>query len=186
MGDRPLGDLLDIGTGTGRILEVLGPRAQSAEGLDASREMLAVARSRIETAGLRNCIVRQGDMYHLPYDDGRFDLVTIHQVLHFADDPSGAISEAARVLRPEGRLVVVDFAPHSLETLRTEHNHRRLGFAEEEVAAWCRQAGLQVETILGLPGEPLTVTLWRAMRPAAERSPGLDPSIPLSIRKGDA
>jgi ArsR family transcriptional regulator len=181
LGDRPLGDLLDIGTGTGRILEVLGPFTQSAEGLDASREMLAVARSRIETAGLRNCVVRQGDLYHLPYDDGMFDVVTIHQVLHFVEDPSGAISEAARVLRPEGRLVVVDFAPHSLETLRTEHNHRRLGFAEEEVAVWCRQAGLLVEHILGLPGEPLTVTLWRAIRPAAERSVGTGPSIPISI-----
>lgn len=186
LGDRPIGDLLDVGTGTGRILEVLGPLALSAEGLDASREMLAVARSGIEAAGLGNCVVRQGDMYHLPYDDGSFDVVTIHQVLHFAEDPSGAIAEAARVLRPEGRLAVVDFAPHSLEALRSEHNHRRLGFSEDEVAVWCRQAGLTVQQILSLPGEPLTVTLWRAIRPAGDSSPALAPSISISVRKGDA
>lgn len=181
--DRPIGDLLDVGTGTGRLLEVLGPLAASAEGLDASREMLAVARSRIEAAGLRNCVVRQGDMYHLPFDDGTFDVVTIHQVLHFAEDPSGAIAEAARVLRPEGRLAVVDFAPHGLETLRSEHNHRRLGFTDDEVVAWCRQAGLTVQRILSLPGEPLTVTLWRAIRPVAAASPALDQSTPIPVRK---
>lgn len=164
LGDHPIGDVLDVGTGTGRILEILGPLARSAEGLDASREMLSVARSRIEAAGLSNCLVRQGDMYHLPYDNGAFDLVTIHQVLHFSDDPGRAISEAARVLRPAGRLAIVDFAPHCLESLRDEHNHRRLGFAEDEVAAWCVQAGLTLRLIRSLPGEPLTVTLWLAER----------------------
>ncbi len=186
LGDRPIGDLLDVGTGTGRMLEVLGPLASSAEGLDASREMLAVARSRIEAAGLRNCLVRQADMYHLPFDDGRFDVVTIHQVLHFAEDATAAIAEAARVLRPLGRLAVVDFAPHGLESLRSEHNHRRLGFAADEVAAWCRQAGLTVRRILSLPGDPLTVTLWLAARPAADASPIFDPSIAIYARKGDA
>ncbi|HXP97485.1 MAG TPA: metalloregulator ArsR/SmtB family transcription factor, partial [Telmatospirillum sp.] len=171
LSERPIGDFLDVGTGTGRILEVLGPLAQSAEGVDASREMLAAARSAIEAAGLRNCVVRQGDMYHLPFDDGSFDVVTIHQVLHFAEAPSDAVAEAARVLRPEGRLVVVDFAPHALESLRSEHSHRRLGFADDEVALWCRQAGLTVTRILSLPGDPLTVTLWRASRLAADSLP---------------
>jgi ArsR family transcriptional regulator len=167
-------------------LEVLGPLAKSAEGLDASREMLAVARSRIEAAGMGNCVVRQGDMDHLPFDDGTFDVVTIHQVLHFAEDATGAIGEAARVLRPLGRLAVVDFAPHALESLRSEHSHRRLGFAENEVATWCRQAGLTVQSIVSLPGEPLTVTLWLACRPPADVSPALTPSIPIFARKGDA
>jgi ArsR family transcriptional regulator len=182
IGDRAIGDLLDVGTGTGRILEILGPRALSAEGVDASREMLAVARSGIEAAGLRNCAVRQGDMYHLPFDDGRFDLVTIHQVLHFAESPADAVAEAARVLRPAGRLAIVDFAPHTLESLRNEHSHRRLGFAEEEVAAWCRQAGLTVLRIRSLPGAPLTVTLWLAGKQTAEVNPNQSNSV--SIRKG--
>jgi ArsR family transcriptional regulator len=186
LGDRPIGDLLDIGTGTGRILEVLGRQALRAEGLDESREMLAVARSRIEAAGLSNCVVRQGDMYQLPFDDGSFDVVIIHQVLHFAQDPSAAIAEAARVLRAWGRLAVVDFAPHALEQLRGEHNHRRLGFAEDEVSAWCRQAGLTVQQIRNLPGKPLTVTLWLAIRPPAEAGPTRDKSNMTSFEKGDA
>jgi ArsR family transcriptional regulator len=183
---RPIGDLLDVGTGTGRILEVLGSRALSAKGIDTSREMLAVARSRIETAGLRNCVVQQGDMYHLPFDNDSFDVVTIHQVLHFAENPAEAVMEAARVLRVGGRLAVVDFAPHGLESLRSEHNHRRLGFAEEEVADWCRQAGLTVESILSLPGEPLTVTLWVATRSDTAYSLNSDRSNPISLRKGGA
>lgn len=162
LGDRPVRTLLDVGTGTGRILELLAPRVEFAEGIDASREMLSVARSRIEAAGLRNCSVRPGDMYRLPFENGAFDLVTFHQVLHFAEEPAAALAEAARVLKPGGRLLVVDFAPHDLESLRAEHNHRRLGFADEEVVQWCRQAGLATSGVRHLPGRPLTVTLWLA------------------------
>ncbi|HVI50021.1 MAG TPA: metalloregulator ArsR/SmtB family transcription factor [Candidatus Sulfotelmatobacter sp.] len=161
---RRIGDLLDIGTGTGRLLEVLGPQAERAEGIDASREMLAVARAKLEAAGLRHCGVRQADMYALPFADGSFDMVVIHQVLHFADTPASAVAEAGRVLRPGGLLALVDFAPHELETLRTEHNHRRLGFADAEVAGWCAGAGLDMADIRRLPGDPLTVTLWLAER----------------------
>ncbi|PKU22517.1 ArsR/SmtB family transcription factor [Telmatospirillum siberiense] len=186
LGDGPVGDLLDVGTGTGRIVEMLGPRARSAEGLDASREMLSVARSRIEAAGLSNCLVRQGDMYHLPYDQGAFDLVTIHQVLHFSEDPGRAIAEAARVLRPGGRVAIVDFAPHSLESLRNEHNHRRLGFTEDEVAGWCLAAGLTAPSTRSLPGKPLTVTLWLAERSSVEPLTSPTLPIPIPVRKGDA
>jgi ubiquinone/menaquinone biosynthesis C-methylase UbiE len=157
-------DLLDIGTGTGRMIEILAPRVTHALGIDQSREMLAVARVNLERAGLENSIVRLGDMYQLPLADASFDAVVIHQVLHYADRPAAAIAEAARVLRPGGMLVVVDFAPHALEFLRDEHAHRRLGFADADVDDWCRGAGLQPEQPRLLPGDPLTVVIWTARR----------------------
>ncbi|TMJ56237.1 MAG: metalloregulator ArsR/SmtB family transcription factor [Alphaproteobacteria bacterium] len=159
-------DLLDIGTGTGRILEIVGSRVELALGIDQSREMLAVARVNLERAGLENGSVRLGDMYRLALPDASFDAVVIHQVLHYADRPAAAIAEAARVLRPNGILVLVDFAPHALEFLRDEHAHRRLGFADSEVAEWCEAAGLDPATPRRLPGDPLTVVIWTAQRPA--------------------
>ena len=160
-------DLLDIGTGTGRMIEILGPRVVHALGIDQSREMLAVARVNLERAGLGNSIVRLGDMYQLPLADASFDAVVIHQVLHYADRPAAAIAEAARVLRPNGILIVVDFAPHTLEFLREDHAHRRLGFADADVDEWCRAAGLDPESARRLPGDPLTVVVWTAHREAA-------------------
>ncbi len=159
-------DLLDIGTGTGRILELLGPRIGYGVGIDLSRAMLAVARANLEARALKNCQVRQGDMYDLPWDDARFDAVTIHQVLHFADDPASAIAEAARVLRVGGRIAIIDFTPHDREDLRMEHAHRRLGFGDEEVAAWFCAAGLRPDGVRHLAGDPLTVGLWCACRDA--------------------
>ncbi len=157
-------DLLDIGTGTGRMLEILTPRAGYALGIDQSREMLSVARVNLERAGLENGRVRRGDMYQLALPDASFDAVVIHQVLHYADRPAAALAEAARVLRPRGILVLVDFAPHSLEFLRDEHAHRRLGFADREIAEWCRAAGLDPAPPRRLPGDPLTVVIWTAHR----------------------
>ena len=164
LSDRVIGDFLDIGTGTGRMLEVLGPLAERAEGVDASREMLSIARAKLEQAGLRHCGVRQGDMYALPFPAEQFDVAVIYQVLHFSESPAAVVAEAARILRPGGTLAVVDFAPHELESLRSEHSHRRLGFSDEEVAGWCATAGLAMTRILRLPGDPLTVTLWLAAR----------------------
>jgi ubiquinone/menaquinone biosynthesis C-methylase UbiE len=157
-------DLLDIGTGTGRVVEVLAPRVGSALGIDQSREMLAVARVNLEHAGTSNGMVRLGDMYQLPLPDASFDAVVIHQVLHYADRPAAVIAEAARVLRPGGVLVLVDFAPHVLEFLRDEHAHHRLGFADAEVAEWCREAGLDPAPPRHLQGDPLTVAIWASYR----------------------
>lgn len=165
LADAPAGDLLDIGTGTGRILEVLGPIANTGTGLDLSREMLALARSRLDRAGLHNCSVRQGDMYRLPWAPRSFDTVAFHQVLHYAEDAAAAIAEAARVLRPGGRLIVADFAPHELTRLRDAHAHRHLGFADGEISGWYRKAGLEPAGIRHLKGKPLTVTLWLGCKP---------------------
>ena len=162
--------LLDIGTGTARILEVLGASVDSAVGIDLSHEMLAVARANLDRASLHNCQVRHGDMYQLPLADQAFDAVTIHLVLHYAEEPARVIAEAARMLRPGGRLVVVDFATHNEEVLRTEHGHQRLGFDDSELVGWFAAAGLESEPPVHLPGTPLTVCLWSASSRAATRS----------------
>ena len=160
-------DILDIGTGTGRILELLGARGARGVGIDQSAEMLRIARANLSKANLANVYVRQGDMYRLPWREPSFDAVTIHQVLHFADDPGLVLAEAARVLKPGGRIVIADFAPHELDGLRTEHAHRRLGFADAEVQGWLRAAGLAPAETVALPGEKLTVCLWAADKPAS-------------------
>ena len=159
-----IGDFLDVGTGTGRMLELFGPRVEHAVGVDLAREMLAIARANLERAGLRNCSLRQGDMYQLPLLAESFDAAVFHQVLHYAEDPLRALREASRVLRPGGSLVIVDFAPHEVEALRAEHAHRRLGFADDELAQSCAEAGFDPGVIAHLPGQPLTVTLWSARR----------------------
>ena len=168
-------DLLDVGTGTARMLELFGPRVRRAEGIDISSEMLAVARANLEREALANCSVRKGDMYRLPHADASFDAVIVHQVLHFADEPARAIAEAGRVLRMGGRLAVVDFAPHALEYLRAEHQHRRLGFADAEVLGWFRASRLKLGAVRHLAGNPLTVTLWLALKPPSGRHAATEP-----------
>lgn len=168
--DRPFRSLLDLGTGTGRILEMFSPEIERGLGVDLNREMLAFARSRLDHAGIRNCSVRQGDIFDLAMPRDSFDVVVIHQVLHFLDDGSRAIHEAARVLRPQGRLLVVDFAPHELEFLREEYAHRRLGFSPDSVTQWMEQAGLQGVVHRSLAPEPgsgrkIVVSLWLAHDP---------------------
>jgi ubiquinone/menaquinone biosynthesis C-methylase UbiE len=157
--------LLDIGTGTGRVLQLLGPGLRRGLGVDLSREMLAVARANLERAGLRNCALRQADMYQLPLPDDSFDMITLHQVLHFAENPQAALREVFRVLRPGGYVLLVDFAPHELEHLRADHAHRRLGFSDGQVHQWFEAVGLETEETVYLPGDPLTVCIWRARAP---------------------
>jgi len=165
-GDEPIDTLVDLGTGTGRVLELFSPRIRHGIGIDRSREMLALARAQLEARRARHCQVRLGDLYHLELPAGSADVVTLRHVLHFLEEPAPALAEAARLLRPRGRLIVVDFAPHHLERLRSELRHRRLGFADEEVAGWCRAAGLTGTSVRHLPpprgdGEArLTVSLW--------------------------
>jgi ubiquinone/menaquinone biosynthesis C-methylase UbiE/DNA-binding transcriptional ArsR family regulator len=165
LADFPARALLDLGTGTGRMLEVFGPRIQRGLGLDLSLDMLALARARLDRAGLRHCSVRQGDIYNLMLPGESFDTVLVHQVLHFLEDGARAIQEATRVLEPGGRLLVVDFAPHDLEFLREQHAHRRLGFSSETVSQWMSAAGLDVVMHKSLPPEPdsegkIVVSLW--------------------------
>jgi ubiquinone/menaquinone biosynthesis C-methylase UbiE len=165
VGKKPIQSMLDLGTGTGRLLELFAPLYARATGVDASREMLAVARANLDAAGLSRVQVRQGDIYLLPTPANHFDLVTLHQVLHFLDDPAAAVREAARALAPGGRLLIADFAPHELEFLRDEHQHRRLGFSHDQISGWMKDCGLEVEKIVDLApqaGEKLTVTLWLA------------------------
>ncbi|MGB7334867.1 MAG: metalloregulator ArsR/SmtB family transcription factor [Salaquimonas sp.] len=163
--------LLDLGTGTGRILELLRDLYIKGVGIDASREMLAIARANIEKAGLSGAQVRQGDLMNLPTPDEAFDLVTIHQVLHYLEDPGRAIKEAAKALKPSGRLLIVDFAPHELEFLREQHAHLRLGFPSEQISSWLEAAGLEVQKTEKLAPKTgdntnsLVVTLWLAKDP---------------------
>lgn len=168
IGARPFDSLLDLGTGTGRLLELLAPLYARGVGIDASADMLSVARANLDGAGVANAQVRLGDLHRLPFPRDSFDVVTIHQVLHYLDDPEAALSEAARVLRPGGRLLVVDFAPHELEFLRERHAHRRLGFARGPMKQWIEAAGLALVSNRDLipaarkAGDKLTVSLWLA------------------------
>ena len=179
LGAAPIEHLLDAGTGTGRMLELLAPQVKRAVGIDVSPEMLAIARDRLMRSNLAHCQVRQGDTYRLPYPSGGafagFDAVLFHQVLHYLDDPGAAVAEAARVLRAGGRLLIADFAPHDLEFLRQDFAHRRLGFSDREVQGWFAAAGLKpsaAEAIAPNSGakEKLTVKIWLAASPAKTRA----------------
>ena len=177
-GQGPFDRLIDLGTGTGRMLTLLGPRAKTAVGLDLSQQMLNIARAHVAEAGLRDCQVRHGDIRATGLPGGAGELVIVHQVLHYLTDPAAAVAEAARLVAPGGRLLVVDFAPHELEVLRETHQHRRLGFSDEEMGRWLAEAGLQARPALALPptdgrgpdGRGLTVKIWAALRaPLSER-----------------
>lgn len=165
---RNLGRLVDIGTGTGRMIELLGPKSTESLGIDRSSEMLRLARVKLDRADVAGATLRQADMYALPLADETADSAILHQVLHFAQSPGAAIAEAARILSPGGTLLVVDFAKHDREELRSRDAHARLGFTDEAMAGWFEEAGLETDLVEHLPGGELTVTLWRGTKRRAE------------------
>jgi ArsR family transcriptional regulator len=167
LAEHPIGALLDIGTGTGRILELLGPHADHALGIDNSRDMLGMARGKLAacsaghgTHANNNWQVRQADLFDLPADLGLFDTIVIHQVLHYLDNPRGALSIASDLLKPGGQLLVIDFAPHEKEILREQHAHLRLGFSDAQIFEYFKTARLHPKKIQHLEGKELTITLW--------------------------
>jgi len=168
MAEQKVESLLDLGTGTGHILQLAGETVQRAVGIDQSREMLNVARANLFRAGLKHCQVRQADISQLPFSDQQFDVVTLQMVLHYVDRPGAALREAARVVSPNGRLIVVDFAPHNRSDLRSEFAHRWLGFSSDEIGAWCSHAGMTASEWRRLEGSDLTVVIWSAQSQAAQ------------------
>jgi len=174
----PLVDsVLDLGTGTGRILELFADRTRRGLGLDLSRQMLGVARARLDDDRLNHCSVRLGDIYDLDVHDNSHDVVVLHHVLHFLADPASALDVSSRALAPGGTLLIVDFASHELERMRTDHAHSRLGFDDSEVTGWCEVLGLDALGVQHFPPPPesgedaLTVTLWTATKPLARNLP---------------
>ena len=169
-GQGPFRRLIDLGSGTGRMLTLLAPEAECAIGLDLSQQMLNIARGQANTAGLKSVELRHGDIFDTRLPSGHADLVIVHQVLHYLSDPAAAVAEAARLVAPGGKLVVVDFAPHRLEYLRELHQHRRLGFSDAEMRRWLAAAGLKPVALKALPSatdEGLTVHIWSASRPSS-------------------
>jgi ubiquinone/menaquinone biosynthesis C-methylase UbiE len=177
IGAGKIGTIVDLGTGTGRVLELFSGLSTQLHGIDSSREMLAIARANLEKQGLRHAQLRQADIFALPLGDATADVVTIHQVLHFLDEPQKALLEARRILKPDGKLLVVDFAPHDLEALRENHAHRRLGISSEQMTTWLQRANLSLERheVLDPPWlksqKGLTVSLWLARPAQAMTSP---------------
>ena len=164
LGGRHVETLIDLGTGTGRMLEVLSGSYKRGIGIDSSREMLAVARSRLATAGIAHAQVRLGDIGDVDLAAGPADVIVIHQVLHYFDDPGRMLAQARRLLKRGGEMIIVDFAPHDLEFLRSEHAHRRLGLSQSQMSGWAAATGLEVEAVREFPSDSsergLTVCLW--------------------------
>ncbi|MGE3065878.1 MAG: ArsR/SmtB family transcription factor [Hyphomicrobiaceae bacterium] len=173
LGPGPFDLFVDLGTGTARMLELFADTYRRGLGLDLNPAMLSYARSKLDHAALGKAQVRRGDLYDLPVADGAADAVVMHQVLHFLSDPVRAVREAARILAPGGRLLIVDFAPHELEFLREKHAHERLGLPGPVVQQWLDECGLRIAGTQNLPPargaarEQLTVSLWLAERPGA-------------------
>jgi ArsR family transcriptional regulator len=166
-GEGPFRRLVDLGTGAGRMLTLLAPHAEQAVGLDLSQQMLNIARNHVAEAGLAGCELRHGDIFGTRLPDASADLVVVHQVLHYLADPAAAVKEAARLVADGGKLLIVDFAPHNLEFLREQHQHRRLGFSDAEIARWLADNTLVHVDVEALPpARPggLTVKIWAAQR----------------------
>lgn len=166
VGPGPFKRVVDLGTGSGRMLTLFGKKAKMSVGLDLSQNMLNIARANVSKAGLNKVELRHGDIFATRLPAGSADLVIVHQVLHYLADPAAAVAEAARLVCPGGRLVIVDFAPHDFEHMREAHQHRRLGFSDQEILGWLDDSGLTPAAPVALPpdNEGLTVTIWTAER----------------------
>ena len=165
-----LGRLVDIGTGTGRMIELFGDVAERTTGIDRSPEMLRLARAKLTDSGLERWELRQGDLAALPLGDDAADTVILHQVLHYIPAPEDALAEAARLLAPGGRMLIVDFDSHDREELRIQDAHARLGFSDAQIGNWLAAAGLELASVETLDGGELTVKLWLGQRPATKKA----------------
>lgn len=171
LGQEPIGHLLDIGTGTGRMIELFGPVADQVTALDRSPDMLRLARAKLpQDAGDKYALLL-GDFSALPLEAESVDTIVLHQVLHYAQVPEAVIAEAARVMETGGRLLIADFAPHEREELRLRDQHARLGFSDEQIGTWFGDAGIDLERVESLPGQQLTVQLWLGRRRGARIVP---------------
>ncbi|WP_295216975.1 metalloregulator ArsR/SmtB family transcription factor [uncultured Brevundimonas sp.] len=171
VGPGPFERVVDLGTGSGRMLILFGKKAKMSVGLDLSQNMLNIARTNVTKAGVEQVELRHGDIFATRLPAASADLVIVHQVLHYLSDPSAAVAEAARLVSPGGRLVIIDFAPHDFEHMREAHQHRRLGFADSEINGWLVDGGLTPSAPIALPhdAEGLTVTIWTAERRVQDR-----------------
>ncbi|MEZ5654796.1 MAG: metalloregulator ArsR/SmtB family transcription factor [Sphingobium sp.] len=166
-----IGHLLDLGTGTGRMIELFGQRARKVSAIDRNAEMLRLARAKLPGENSEKYRLVLGDFCDIPLADGSVDVVTAHQVLHYSPTPERVIADAGRVLAPDGRMLIADFATHDREELRMRDQHERLGFSDEQIGSWFEAAGLSLETVKTLPGGELTVKLWLGKRRAAIVTP---------------
>lgn len=171
VGPGPFERVVDLGTGSGRMLTLFGKKAKMSVGLDLSQNMLNIARTNVTKAGVEQVELRHGDIFATRLPAASADLVIVHQVLHYLSDPSAAVAEACRLVSPGGRLVIIDFAPHDFEHMREAHQHRRLGFADSEINGWLQDGGLSPSAPIALPhdAEGLTVTIWTAERRLQDR-----------------
>lgn len=181
---KPFQSLLDLGTGTGQILTLFAPHYARAVGVDLSRDMLMMARAKLDAEKITNATVRHGTMLAPPVERGDYDVVTMHQVLHYLDEPELAIREAARALRAGGTLLIADFQSHNLEQLRDEHAHVRLGFSDAQIERWCSANGLDM--VQSVAFEPktegnLTVKLWVAQDPRILLAEGREENSPIAL-----
>jgi ubiquinone/menaquinone biosynthesis C-methylase UbiE len=144
----------DLGCGTGQVSAALAPFVQRVIAVDGSAAMLQAAKKRLHD--IDNVDLRRGDLEALPIDDGRLDAATLMLVLHHIAEPSRALAEVARALKPGGRLVVVDMLPHDRESYRQQMGHAWLGFSESHMTRWLTDAGFESIRIVALPPDAKT------------------------------
>jgi len=155
------------------MLELLSAHYRHGVGIDTSREMIAVARSKLARAGIAHAQVRLGDIADPDPGLGQADALVVHQVLHYFDDPGRLIGRMAGLVRPGGEVVIVDFLPHQHKFLRTHEAHRRLGMSRAQIEGWAKAAGLALAHEQVFPPEQgndgLTVALWQLKAPKDTR-----------------